>query len=288
MKTKVSQKVNRCGFTLIELLVVIAIIAILAAILFPVFAKVREKARQTSCASNLKQIGLAFMQYEQDNDEQMIYPDDAWGQGWAGKIYSYVKSTGVYGCPDDPTAPTVAGLYKVSYGMNGNVWPSNSTFYGGTTASSLASQGSPANTVLLFELQGQTSTGNGWVGVDVTNAHEDSSSSGTGAIGGGCDGPMPTGNYCHAKYATGNIAGYPLTNWNGSALGVHTDGSNYLALDGHVKWLRPTAVSGGLSAANSNAVEIHNGSGKNNGYAAGTDNMTLQSGAKVTMTFSPV
>ncbi len=60
---------KRTAFTLIELLVVIAIIAILAAILFPVFQKVREKARQTSCASNEKQLGLAFLQYNQDYDE---------------------------------------------------------------------------------------------------------------------------------------------------------------------------------------------------------------------------
>ena len=76
---------RRQGFTLIELLVVIAIIAILAAILFPVFAKAREKARQISCTSNMKQLGLAFMQYQQDNDE--VLPNDGSGQcgawGWA-------------------------------------------------------------------------------------------------------------------------------------------------------------------------------------------------------------
>ena len=78
---------RRTGFTLIELLVVIAIIAILAAILFPVFAKVREKARQTACLSNMKQLGLAFVQYSQDYDE--MNPDGvSWyypgGNGWAG------------------------------------------------------------------------------------------------------------------------------------------------------------------------------------------------------------
>ena len=76
---------KRAGFTLIELLVVIAIIAILAAILFPVFAKAREKARQIACASNMKQIGLGIIQYTQDNDE--TFPSGVWsGSGWAGAI----------------------------------------------------------------------------------------------------------------------------------------------------------------------------------------------------------
>ena len=91
---------RRRGFTLIELLVVIAIIAILAAILFPVFQKVRENARRTSCASNVKQIGIAFTQYEQDADEQTP-GSTQWGYGWAEKIQPFVKSAAVFQCPDD-------------------------------------------------------------------------------------------------------------------------------------------------------------------------------------------
>jgi prepilin-type N-terminal cleavage/methylation domain-containing protein/prepilin-type processing-associated H-X9-DG protein len=96
----------RRGFTLIELLVVIAIIAILAAILFPVFAKAREKARQSSCLSNLKQIGLACQQYAQDYDERLPWhcryipgAADAAGNDWTGQITPYIKNVQVFACP---------------------------------------------------------------------------------------------------------------------------------------------------------------------------------------------
>lgn len=100
----------RRGFTLIELLVVIAIIAILAAILFPVFAQAREKARQTACLSNNKQIGLGILMYAQDYDEQ--FPPSRIADGndatnrrdpWSITTLPYVKNIGVYGCPSDQT-----------------------------------------------------------------------------------------------------------------------------------------------------------------------------------------
>src|SRR5205809_846157 len=98
------------GFTLIELLVVIAIIAILAAILFPVFAQAREKARQSSCLSNLKQIGTALMMYVQDYDE--AYPCNWYGSlwpsvpntnryKWMDAVFPYVKNEKVFSCPSD-------------------------------------------------------------------------------------------------------------------------------------------------------------------------------------------
>src|SRR5579871_37943 len=115
------QSQSRFGFTLIELLVVIAIIAILAAILFPVFAQAREKARTASCLSNTKQLGLGVVMYVQDYDETFPYwswwyssevggcprSDGAavdagcnqWGSFWFNAIYPYVKNAQVYACP---------------------------------------------------------------------------------------------------------------------------------------------------------------------------------------------
>jgi prepilin-type N-terminal cleavage/methylation domain-containing protein/prepilin-type processing-associated H-X9-DG protein len=124
---------KRRGFTLIELLVVIAIIAILAAILFPVFARAREKARQTSCLSNLKQLGLGLMMYAQDYDERMAAylppwtptpdPPGALCDWWNG-IYPYVKNYQLYVCPSYVRGQTTWDynnhLFPLlpSYGMN--------------------------------------------------------------------------------------------------------------------------------------------------------------------------
>jgi len=134
---------RRLGFTLIELLVVIAIIAILAAILFPVFAQARAAARKTSCISNLKQLALGQLMYLQDYDEQFSYWDgrttgtDSWatpnGMGWwMNQTQPYIKNTGIHACPSDTRADsqtngwgyaiipntTPVRYYKSSYGIS--------------------------------------------------------------------------------------------------------------------------------------------------------------------------
>ncbi|HET6382121.1 MAG TPA: DUF1559 domain-containing protein [Armatimonadota bacterium] len=128
------RKKLRRGFTLIELLVVIAIIAILAAILLPVFAQAREQARRASCASNLKQLGLATLMYVQDYDEKFP-PGDNWHGDTAAvdpryycgnrfMLSSYIKDEGVWHCPDDgnwDTSGETAAQYT-SYGTQFDSW----------------------------------------------------------------------------------------------------------------------------------------------------------------------
>jgi len=170
---------KRTGFTLIELLVVIAIIAILAAILFPVFAKVREKARQTSCVSNMKQIGLAIAQYTQDNDE--TYPNGLqpswWACTWVLNVQPYVKSYDVFHCPDDPSTkldPAISWAnIGLSYASNGYIhfgdnvmrgvmgnaegWITNNT-------RSIASVGRPTDTIMIAEKHNGDVTKHGYEG----------------------------------------------------------------------------------------------------------------------------
>ena len=254
------------GFTLIELLVVIAIIAILAAILFPVFAKVREKARQTSCTSNLKQMGLGLTQYIQDNDE--TFPSNFWhndGRGWAGSIYPYVKSTGVYKCPDDstPISNNAQGLgdidYPISYGLNGNLTKRNT--WVGPQVNTLASLNAPANTVQVFEIVGLQAPVDGNKG-----AIEGQSVVACGADAGG-DGGFDPGTTSQLHYATGQLGNPPRitgsTTYENIKSGRHTDASNFLLADGHVKWLRGTSVSSGPNANTSTDAQ-------NNDQAAGT------------------
>jgi prepilin-type N-terminal cleavage/methylation domain-containing protein len=153
---------RRNGFTLIELLVVIAIIAILAAILFPVFAQAREKARQTQCLSNMRQMGLAVQMYLQDFDERFPL-DSHTGSGaswtWLFTLEPYTKTRLLYRCPSDPSTnwerprPGQRTPRRVSYGTNFWMLPALWGEQDCLGYNSLASIVSPANTIYIAEVK---------------------------------------------------------------------------------------------------------------------------------------
>lgn len=197
---------SKRGFTLIELLVVIAIIAILAAILFPVFAKAREKARQSSCLSNVKQLMLAALSYAQDYDEVMIpgsYPmrvPNPFHRNWLQVLDPYVKNEQIWVCP------SMTGTY--GYGWNYQNFGYIPTSPGTGWASALGQIQMPSDTILIG------------------------------------DNP-DTGMYGAAGiFIYGPSQSSPPTDGIGNVSGRHNEGANYGFCDGHAKWLSRSNAAG--------------------------------------------
>ena len=242
------------AFTLIELLVVIAIIAILAAILFPVFAQARDKARQTSCLSNLKQISTASMMYQQDYDETwpLTWTGGAGGSGYiwtipldsdsqadkdfenslaAVSLNTYIKSAGVWKCPSatldwagEPQPPLTEAEVKgfnFSYLINGylHAWPA-------------AMSPAPASVIAFSEATGKQFM-RGWFAPFPLPRNADGSDMTLfdPGVTGNCGGAVAS------SFSFTSIS--RATNWQ-----VHGKGQNYAYMDGHVKW---QATPGGNS-----------------------------------------
>ncbi len=213
---------TRLAFTLIELLVVIAIIAILAAILFPAFARARENARKTSCLSNLKQIGLGLIQYTQDYDEQMVLIGSASSSActspWGERVQPYMKSKQVFRCPSNISEAPVAcsdpaNRVFANYVANGaNYSTAASGGFGYDRPLDQVAWNDAANTIRSTSLA---------------------------QIG------EPTRSIVVSEYkGTGNRSNIASTSSTNGMLDPtnHLNMTNFLFADGHVKSLRPTAT----------------------------------------------
>jgi len=207
--------IKRKGFTLIELLVVIAIIAILAAILFPVFAKAREKARQSTCASNVKQMANAMIMYVQDYDETFPCQTPGIEAFWPHQIQPYIKSWQVYHCPSigGGTASTDWGGQTFPYGLptycfTYRLWDArpSSCNYVPTT---LAAIPNPSDKFMLFD---SCTLIGGHYGYALT-------ATACGQWG------------CGANVAASFAAGSPNLSYC-----PHSGGANFGFIDGHAKW----------------------------------------------------
>jgi prepilin-type N-terminal cleavage/methylation domain-containing protein/prepilin-type processing-associated H-X9-DG protein len=209
---------KRKGFTLIELLVVIAIIAILAAILFPVFAKAREKARQTACLSNCRQIGTAYAMYAQDYDE-MLVPVHSNGGCWFDLLEPYMKSKKILYCPS-ATYQDIVSYMPVLIGYSNAspaICPMSVGDYSGNKTSSIGSIARPSETVWMMECTYWDKYGR----------------------------PESMGLPDWMVFATGDYMATVLTYpWSDMFPGRHNGGHNMTFADGHAQWKKPETLRG--------------------------------------------
>jgi prepilin-type N-terminal cleavage/methylation domain-containing protein/prepilin-type processing-associated H-X9-DG protein len=232
------QRPTHKGFTLIELLVVIAIIAILAAILFPVFAKVREKARQATCASNLKQEGLATLEYVQDYDEK--YPTGYWTNAantqfvyWYQIIMPYVASANanvatINFCPSAPSTSAMA------YSMNPRVGgDSTDTFFNYTSPAAQAQLTHPSDTILYGDADQIPNYGNNPLTLFRVNP---------GSVNGGPWNAFVAPTTESAWDSIDNDTNIDATS-PGQVRYRHTGLANFAFCDGHVKAMHRGSVS---------------------------------------------